>query len=566
MLSSSLALLSPIARRHITSKQEHNSKLEVYDSQATDFSLPSTILIDLVPNTSFMNEFLYKRPYAINPTTLVLIFSDSRIPEKVLSSEINTPFLQDGKLKIWHISEWNEQLLKESQNLRSPLIFCRTIAGKENCEAKVEVEKTIKSLRRHFLQSSHSSRKAMISYYSSSEFTCRLKEIAQGKKPKIYVDRSCLLVATKRFSDGVAKAFQELGCEVFIHNPCTKGHIDYVMATNREIHQFKPDLMIKTPNLFQDPPSLSLNPGPPTLYPFQDIPANLYHLNHIRKTGMGKYDSVITIFKDFIEKYLTLGLRKEQIFFDLLPSDDLVIDAEEFNKEKKYDIGFLKTITPHPLFREMGSPLPEENADLEMVQEIMDISLEGNIPLSYQECLGIAPPKWKEKASGYYHQHFCLHFIRALHKEGFDLSLTGANWNQWKEFKAYARGSAEDLADLQKSFLENKINLSMNAWTYFHPRVVQGGRCGAFFLLYEGPEKNSVLENPKSWIPGKHFDTFSSVQELIKKCRFYLDRPDLREEMSSNLKKLVEEEYSYKKLCSKLLNNFRELVHSQNTP
>lgn len=566
MLSSSLALLSPIARKHITSKQEHSAHLEVYDCQATDFSLPATILIDLVPDSSFMNDFLYNRPYAINPTTLVLIFSDKRIPEKILSSETNTPFLQEGKLKIWHISEWNEQLHEESKNFRSPLLFCRTISGKKGCKILHEVEKSIKSLRRTFLKASHSSRKTMKSYYSSDEFSYRLEEISRGKTPRIYVDRSCLLVATKRFSDGVAKAFRELGCEVFIHDACAEGRIDYVMATNREIHQFKPDLMIKTPNLFQDPPSLSINPGPPTLYPFQDIPANLYHLNHIKKTGLGKYDSVITIFKDFVDKYLALGLRKEQVLFDLLPSDELVINLEAFPKEKKYDIGFLKTITPHPLFKETGFPQPNEEIDLNIAQEIMDISLEGNIPLSYQECLGIVPPNWKEKASGYYHQHFCLYYIRALHKEGFDLSLTGANWELWEEFQPYARGSAEELVDLQKSFIENKINISMNAWTYFHPRVLQGGRCGAFFLLYKGPERNSVLENPRTWIPGKHFDTFSSKEELIEKCRFYLGRADLREEMGSNLKKLVEEDYSYKKLCSKLLNNFRKLICLQNTP
>lgn len=98
----------------------------------------------------------------------------------------------------------------------------------------------------------------------------------------------------------------------------------------------------------------------------------------------------------------------------------------------------------------------------------------------------------------------------------------------------------------------SRINLNFtipNIRTGLPLRIWDTLGAGGFLLSNEQAEIPELLQ------PGKDLETFSSTDELIDKCRFYLKRDDLRKQIASHGYQTVQQNYTCKHQLDKLLQS-----------
>ena len=181
------------------------------------------------------------------------------------------------------------------------------------------------------------------------------------------------------------------------------------------------------------------------------------------------------------------------------------------------------------------------------------------IPLSQTDCLALAGEySWEQSCLLYYEQGLCIPFFEQLQKASVSLALAGNHWDQIPSLSKHAIGKLKTRSTYLQFFQDCRINISMNPWSLYHPRLFDGGMMEAFFLLYAGDKSVRVINLPDEFQEGVHFDTFSTLSELLEKTRYYLDRPEERKAIGNNLSKLLQQSYTYKAFCQKLLQGMRQ--------
>ena len=198
--------------------------------------------------------------------------------------------------------------------------------------------------------------------------------------------------------------------------------------------------------------------------------------------------------------------------------------------------------------------------DLNIINKKFAKSFESESTLNLEEILEGVQDNVKKEINGFYHQLFCFDFISSILNKGYKISLGGSNWSCHEEFRPFAKGHYDNREAYFRSFMDVKINLSINPNTAYHARIFEGGWYGAFFLVYQPPEKSNLINFPEGLIAKKHLDFFHTKEELQEKCEYYLKRPDLREEMGANLQSFVRSEFSYEAFSKQLFDKFYQLI------
>lgn len=108
--------------------------------------------------------------------------------------------------------------------------------------------------------------------------------------------------------------------------------------------------------------------------------------------------------------------------------------------------------------------------------------------------------------------------------------------------KIHVKGSAKTLTEMPKIFHLSKINLNMTI------RPIQKGLslriwdilgCGGFLMC------NLQEELFDHFIPGQDLETFSSIEELVDKCEFYLSHEDIRQKIALSGYEKVKAHHTY---------------------
>ena len=107
---------------------------------------------------------------------------------------------------------------------------------------------------------------------------------------------------------------------------------------------------------------------------------------------------------------------------------------------------------------------------------------------------------------------------------------------------------------LPRELSQNKINL--NPWNTYHPRVLDGGALGAFFLVYQMPIDHMWQDLPHEMQVGEHYDIFTSIPEMHDKIAYYLENPEARKKIGHNLQQLVRKKFTYASLAQTLVEKF----------
>ncbi|MFT4551409.1 MAG: hypothetical protein ACI9S8_000019 [Chlamydiales bacterium] len=558
--------ISEEARSSLGDTEIFNSEVKVYQQPLGNNHFPVSVFVDILPSHEFLEKFFKEDVLGKDPVSIVIIFSNISVVKEILLHSSYKKLISQGNIKLWHISEWDKKFIQELENLRSPLPCCNNIVVQRNHPLESYIRAALLQGRENFVKRHSAARKIIEEYYQSTAFQKRLKNIQKGEKLRLYFERACTSIAVKRFTDNCAESFRKLGHEVFVHKPCSGGAIDLVFSSEIEVASFKPDLIVRSPNIVKGYQDMVFYQGVPSLYSLQDRGPHLDCARYLEKSPLSKHDILFFLLPDFHKIYIDAGAKESQLLKGFIPAEEAKFDVELFKANENVEVAYVKTLFPYRHVRDLfEAETDEERKQADRLEEkILDtVETEGAIDPMRVAAWGLDRIQ-EETLLSYYHSKFSLKYIEFLRKEGFELGLSGANWDLIPGLKRYCLGHAESREDYQMRFLSNKINLSINPWDRFHPRVFEGGVCGAFFLVFKVPEELTSCRMPDEMIPGTHFDYFSTPEELKEKCCYYLDNEKLRKQIGQNLRKLVQEHFSYTKLCSEFLIRFRSSIEKGN--
>ncbi|MFT4554023.1 MAG: hypothetical protein ACI9S8_002668 [Chlamydiales bacterium] len=422
-----------------------------------------------------------------------------------------------------------------------------------------------------------SCRKANQEYYHSEAFLKRLAELAKGAKPRIYIEQALWPWRNVTlYLNNCAEAFSLLGCQVLkqylvkdaegLENLNNEKKQHFRELAEVDCFHFKPDLIIKNVNNLKEDQVVEC----PTLMFLDDQQEYKKAAEAFRKKPPGRYDLLYSALGK-CSNYLT-DILSAQVIDGYLPIEGPLI--QDKNSPPEYEIGLAKSLYYKPSFKlrnllsEFFDQMPEDKK-LDALSDVLEkkifdaVESEQGLNIDWFTEIG------KQLGGGYslanyYQQSFTLKFVEALQKEQFNLALTGANWHLFPHLRKYALGYASQTEDYQSRSLNNKINISINPFMESHPRVFEAGQLGAFFLIYRVPEQNNCKKLPADFKQGQHFDYFSTSQELVEKCRHYLDSPSLRSMIGGNLKGAIATNFSFESYCQKVLTRFKEVIHLGN--
>ena len=519
----------------------------------------SVIFCDLLPEDSCLEEFLGPTQPGTTPNCCVIIFShwDTLIP--ILENPYFYPSLQNRRLKLWHKSEALDLLQSEVLQIRATLTGCKQIFCREQADYTA-LAHTLQACANKVTAFTDQKFQDCISYYRSPQFLERIQAIKSGQiLPKVLVNQACHTVAVKQFSRTMAKTFRELGCEVYTHPVCGADNTDYLCSTSVEIAHEKPDLFIQSPNCYPRMGPPIEFPGLPTLYSLQDLQPHENFPNYIQKRPMGEHDCVLFMQERFLKPAIQSGASEKQIFFDFLPSE--VPDGMDLSeKHTQSDIGLIKTMPKNwglldrTLAKNKNLSQNEQN-DIRTIENILHEKITQLQPLPFAYIQKMVRHHLSlDDLLAYCHEQMCKLCVTSLSRDHFNLHLHGSNWHQDPQLKAHAQGHANNRQDYFRALMSSKIQLSINPWNEYHPRIFDGALCACFFLIYKVPEETRWQKLPSCLKPGEHYEYFSSLEELKEKGRFYTKHPEKRDKIAKKLQHTIQTKFGPKKLAERILD------------
>lgn len=114
------------------------------------------------------------------------------------------------------------------------------------------------------------------------------------------------------------------------------------------------------------------------------------------------------------------------------------------------------------------------------------------------------------------------------------------------------RGSIESLQAMPKAFHLSKINLNMTIKSIqsgLPLRILDIMGCGGFLMTNYQPELTDYFEI------GRDLEAYSSMDELVDKCAFYLEHDDIRQEIARNGYEKVKQHHTYPHRIAEMLRN-----------
>ncbi len=396
----------------------------------------------------------------------------------------------------------------------------------------------------------------MKAYYHSEWFQLRMDMIAKGKaKPHIlghaHEDTTFLKFCTQDFMGG----FRNAGCEVHYDEGTVKNQSIYRILAM--IENLKPDMLFMVSHgratydwLPKELPILTYMQdtcGPLLVRPdLKDLiqPHDTYMCN------MG-------VFRDYI---IDKGIPRSQTarvpvpaspetFYPYTSETAVTDDSGRFSA----DIGFVRHSpeagTPKAIHDAWCRDFFQKSPDGDILVRAFTMLFEDVTTGKYDESSEMAfrenlykylpnsqeiPPHMVDEINQLlrmwyitvYSQYWRTRFLYALDEAGMTLALWGNFWSKHPDFKIMDRGPVDRQTEAVHCFNQCKINLSINQETSMHQRPVECLLSGGFCLVATPKTDHDPIKN--YYEIGKEIDVFSTTDECVDKCRYYLEHEDER--------------------------------------
>ncbi|MBN2377187.1 MAG: glycosyltransferase [Sedimentisphaerales bacterium] len=434
------------------------------------------------------------------------------------------------------------------------------------------------------------SKAQMLDYYASEEFKGRQKAIARGEiQPRIFIITSRWTTFLKHCAADFYNAFERRGCKCHMYIEENDVQITLYVSYLKILIEFKPDAVM----LFSHcRPSAKYFPQElPIIGYMQDKCCDIWDLPDEDLRGhVSEQDLLVCLQTDFEEYFRQRRIPVGQTFVMPIPADEEMFypleDDDGLREKYGCDISYVKhghADTDKLLEQWLKRSKVTNKSDplqIMFMNFLLDI---------YEEIISDLSRPWDEREMhrradeqiaqyvnpGSYHNlhrnvtRFAEMVLPACHRryymEGLSESrmsfrLYGGQWSEDRFFGKYAAGPVERGAELNAVYNFSKINLHLQPYITMHQRLAECGLAGGFMMVADLPEEQDRSPARRYFEPGKEIVFFSSKEELVEKCRYYLEHEDERRLIAANMHRRALQEQTTEAGARMILDKWRKLL------
>lgn len=348
-------------------------------------------------------------------------------------------------------------------------------------------------------------------------------------------------------ADKMAKAFRDLGCSVRFDTEA--GPYDRVVenATIRAINEFKPDMLFSVHNPFE--------------FDHRGIPAFTWVQDPVLNYD-GKLNADNTVMPVLHNlNYLYQGHGAKVLNIIPMAADPADYPRETGVVEPVYDLSFVSHVDrgnlDPDLFRIL---LPASVKYFEDGGQCSDWSVgrvEGLIRRHMGEHLLYNVAEVAKYFMAYiervgFRVYWMRKIVSLVHRNGLRLGLFGRGWEEYPEFKRYAKGPTT-LAQTREIFRSTKVNLHLNPHLNMHQRVIESFLCGQFITFPEIMQDHTVT-GICNYLP---YNQKSSCFTAMNTLLHLLDDRDYRDMIVNAARAEILKKHTYRNRAETILEVLR---------
>jgi spore maturation protein CgeB len=133
-----------------------------------------------------------------------------------------------------------------------------------------------------------------------------------------------------------------------------------------------------------------------------------------------------------------------------------------------------------------------------------------------------------------------------------DLKLWGKEWDKSEKLRPYFKNDRVGMNEKIKIYQSTKINVNIQSdlcqIDWLSAKIFEIASCGGFFLTERKKDLSIFFKDEVNSI------SFSNLNELKEKIRYYLSHPEERKNLSDTIMKKVTNDYTYKRKLTDILS------------
>lgn len=425
-------------------------------------------------------------------------------------------------------------------------------------------------------------------YYSSDTFRRRLDCIVRGEvTPRVMVVTCRWTTFLKYCADDFCRAFESIGCQArYIIERSDVSRLTTSLML-REIAEFMPDVVFQVSH---SRPSLNIPRELPTIGFIMDKCGKLASIEDLGEV-IEPHDMLIGMMDEFGRYLNGKGVPEAQIRVMPTPADERtfypVTDSTNIDGRYVADVAFVKhgVVDLQQLFdhymRE-GSKLIKHRGVQQKFDEIChalreqfctessdERVYESQIRKAVRELYGSVETAQDEHyldmlADQFYMMVFSgwwrCRFIEHLDQAGIQVALYGTGWHENTRLKHLSRGPVPRGEELNLVYNYCKINLNIHPCSTMHQRITECGLAGGFMLNAWHDEAFDWEPVTKYYQSGSEIVMFTTADDLVEKCRYYLQHDQERCAIARRFREKTLSTYTTQAAARKTLVYWREVL------
>jgi len=425
-------------------------------------------------------------------------------------------------------------------------------------------------------------------YYSSKEFRERQKKIAQGElQPRILVKTGRWTTFLRYCAADFEQAFARIGCETRFM--MEENDVQSLLQALhwQQLEEFKPDAVFMVTHARPSAPNL------PKELPFicyvQDKCGPVLELTDF--TGeITKQDLFVCVVHE-LEGYLRAKkVPENQIMIMPIPADENMFcplgEKNPLRKKYRNQVSYVKhgNADTEAAWAEwvqktkLAMPGDEgREMALEFFQNLYQKFLHEPLKRWYEEDMQgaaaeklkkvILPESWEKVerlvttfSVAVYPACRRRYYLEGLAQAEIPFGLYGNDWDKDPQFGGFARGAAGRGEELNGVYNFSEINLHLHPYATMHQRLSECGLAGGFMMVADHQPEKDWEQARQYFKEDKEVVFFESREELVEKCRYYLEHQKERLAIAENMHKRAVKERTCKAGAKVILNKFRQLL------
>jgi len=438
----------------------------------------------------------------------------------------------------------------------------------------------------------HSSTDAAKQYYHSSEFRQRQQRIAAGAtQPRIWIITARWTTFLKYCAADFQKAFERLGCSTQFFIEEDDVQVPMLAYHWRLLEQFKPDAVFLISH--GRPAFRHLPQELPVISFLQDRCSQLWTLPDADLNNrISPQDLFICLVEEFQQHLLSRRIHKQQSFIMPVPADEEMfyplpadhqlcakfssdisyvkhgnadtdaimthwlgsVDLAEIDNPAKRVFADFYTGLYHLFLQDLGRLWPEHE-----LHELLDQRFSQDVAPQYHHQLHQLMTSF---AIEVYTACRRRYYLQGLAEHDLPLRLFGNDWRADKLFSRYAAGAVRRDTELNAVYNFSKINLHLQPYITMHQRLSECGLAGGFMMVAEIPPEQDWSPARNYFEADKEIVFFDTKEDLVDRCRHYLDHEDERHRIAQNMRRRALGERTCIAAAQTILEKWRQLLQT----